>query len=490
MSRRRGGIARAFVASIAATLTLGVASAAADSAADYAAGYELGSEAYQYGIPLLDVDRIVRTGTSVNRPDTRGHAPFNRFSHARELADPRARDVVAPNHDTLYSIAFLDLARRPQVIEIPSNIRRFFTFELVDPWTENFANIGSATGQQKGGDFAIVGPDFKGRLPKGVRRVRSPHDRVWLIGRTYIKNAKDTKRVNRIQDSYGLVPLSKYGKDWKPTYRGPKDKTVDEASIPGLGPGEDPLEFYAALNELMRRFPPPAADQPLLDRLAAIGVGGGELPTNPDTLSGMRDAITEGPANIQAKLVARYIAQANIHNGYLMGDIGHYGTDYELRAITDRVGVGALKPKVAIYAFAQTDRNLGPLSGDSRYVLHLAADQLPVPAQAFWSMTLYDSRVFLFPNPFDRFLINNRTDLNLNPDGSLDLFIQSEEPSQPRQAQNWVPSPPGQGFLVIWRLYQPGAARAGILDGSGWQPPAIMRCDEEGVAADGTRCAL
>jgi hypothetical protein len=450
---------------------LGVA-APANAQTDYDTGYQLGSEAYEYGIPLLDVDRIWRTGTSVSRPDNLGHAPVNQFSHARKLADPDARDVVAPNHDTLYSIAFLDLKKKPEVLEIPANINRFFAFELVSPWTENFANIGSATGQQKGGNFAIVGPDFKGKLPKGVKKVRSPYTRVWLIGRTYIKSEKDTRKVNAIQDSYGLVPLNRYGKDYTPKTTN-KDTTVDSAAIPGLGPGDDPLEFYSALNDLMKKFPPPPADQPELDKLAAIGVGAGALPTNPDTLQGMRDAVTQGPANIQAKLIARYVAESPKHNGWLLGDIGTYGTNYELRAITDKVGVGALSTNVAIYALAQTDRNLAPLTGDTRYVLHLPADQLPVPAKAFWSMTLYDANVFLYPNPFKRYLINDRTNLHYNPDGSLDLYVQANQPSDSQQAQNWLPSPPGAPFKLIFRLYEPGKARAGILDGTGWQPPAI-----------------
>jgi len=457
---------------IACAGLLVVAAPAAAQSTDYETGYQLGSAAYEYGIPIVDTDRIFRTATSVSKPDTKGHAPVNRFSHARKLANPDARDVVAPNHDTLYSMGWLDLSKQPMVIEIPSNIGRFFTFELVSPWTENFANIGSATGQQKGGDFAIVGPDFKGKLPKGVKKVRSPYDRVWLIGRTYIKNEKDAKKVNAIQDSYGLVPLSKYGKDWTPKNHG-NDTTVDTATIPGLGPGDDPLAFYTALNELIQEFPPPAADQPLLDQLAAIGVGSGQLPTNPDVLQGMRDAVTQGPANIQAKLVARYVSESPKHNGWLLGDIGNYGTNYELRAITDKVGVGALSTDVAIYALAQTDRNLAPLTGNTRYVLHLPADQLPVPAKAFWSMTLYDANVFLYPNPFKRYLINDRTDLHYNADGSLDLFVQADEPSDPKQAQNWLPSPPGAPFKLIFRLYEPGKARAGILDGTGWQPPAI-----------------
>ena len=477
---------------VASAALLGFAAPAA-AQSDYESAYALGSQAYEYGIPLVDVDRIWRTGTSVSRPDTKGHAPVNRFSHARKLADAAARDVVAPNHDTLYSIAFLDLSKQPQVLEIPSDINRFFTFELVSPWTENFANVGSATGQQRGGDFAIVGPNFNGKLPKGVKRVSSPYDRVWLIGRTYIKDEQDAKRVNRIQDSYGLVPLSKYGTNWKPKNKGPKDTTVDEATIPGLGPGDDPLEFYSALNGLMRQFPPPAADEPLLKQLAAIGVApGAPMPSaaSEETLRGLRDAVTQGPANIQAKIVARYIAQADLHNGYLLGNIGRYGTDYALRAMTDKVGVGALVPKVAIYAFTQTDRNLAALTGDARYVLHLPADQLPIPAKAFWSMTLYDAQVFLFANPFQRYLINDRTKLHRNRDGSLDLYIQANEPSDPNQAKNWLPSPPGETFRIIWRLYQTEKARAGILDGTGWQPPAIMPCDEAGVAADGTACAL
>jgi hypothetical protein len=104
-------------------------------------------------------------------------------------------------------------------------------------------------------------------------------------------------------------------------------------------------------------------------------------------------------------------------------------------------------------------------------------------------MSLYDANVFFFPNPFHRYLINDRTDLHYNADGSLDLYIQADQPSNPKQAQNWLPSPPGETFRIIWRIYQPGNARAGILDGSGWQPPAILPCGASGIASDGNACA-
>jgi hypothetical protein len=477
----------------AALCLWGAAAAHADAQSDYDNGYALGSQAYEYGIPLLDTDRIFRTNTSVSRSDGKGDAPVNRFSHARKLADAEARDVVAPNHDTLYSIAWLDLSVHPEILHVP-RMNRFFVFELVSPWTENFRNISTATGNQKGGDFAIVGPSFDGELPPGVRAVRSPYNRVWVIGRTYIKGEADTERVNKIQNSYRLLPLSKFGSRYKPPVIKPLDTTVDRPAIPGLGPGDDPLEFYTALGRQMRHFPPPTADQPLLDRLETIGVGTGlnpaaDMTLSADTLRGMRDAVSNGPANIQAKIAARYIAGFGLHNGYLLGDIGHYGTDYELRAITDKVGVGALKPKIAIYAFTQTAHDLSPLDGGSRYVLHIPADQLPVPARAFWSVTMYDAEVFLVPNPFDRYLINDRSDLHYNADGSLDIYVQASQPSDPAQAQNWLPSPASGGFRLIWRLYDTGPARQGILDGSGWQPPAVLPCGGGGVAGTGVACA-
>ena len=181
-----------------------------DAQSDYETGYALGSKAYEYGIPIVDTDRIFRTNTSVSKPDHAGDAPVNQFSHADALAKPENRDVVAPNHDTLYSIAWLNLSRQPQILHVPK-MHRFYVFELVSPWTENFRNIGTITGQQEGGDFAIVGPGFHGKLPRGVTKVKSPYNRVWMIGRTYIKDEADTERVNKIQASYGLQPLKTFG---------------------------------------------------------------------------------------------------------------------------------------------------------------------------------------------------------------------------------------------------------------------------------------
>ena len=137
-----------------------------------------------------------------------------------------------------------------------------------------------------------------------------------------------------------------------------------------------------------------------------------------------------------------------------------------------QIGLGALTSDESIYPLAQVDHTGQDLTGAKRYVMHFDPGQLP-PARAFWSVSLYDLDGFFVPNPIDRYLINDRTDLHFNPDGSLDVYIQHEEPSSPVERQNWLPAPAGD-FRLLMRIYAAKpAAIPGILDGSGWDPPAI-----------------
>ena len=110
---------------IAASLALlgaaGATSASADATSDYNTGYTLGHQAYEYGLPLLDTARVFKTTTSVNVSDGSGDGPVNQFNSFAKLVvpSPDQKTVVAPNEDTLYSIAWLDLSHQPQVIHVP-----------------------------------------------------------------------------------------------------------------------------------------------------------------------------------------------------------------------------------------------------------------------------------------------------------------------------------------------------------------------------------
>ncbi len=415
-----------FAALASATVVLPAPGAPA-ATADYDRGLDLGLRAYEYGVPPLDTNRIFRSSTSVNVPDGLGHGRVNDFSHVRNLAKANEHTVNAPNGDTLYSMAWLNLKHQPQVLHAPPIKGRFWEFEMVDPWTNNFFNVTSAHrklgrgrfGVTNGGNWAVVGPGFHGALPRGVTRVDSRYNRVWVIGRTYLRSRSDLHGVHAIQNRYSITPLSKFGTDWRRRAPGHPDTKPSEATIPGTQPGEDPLGFYAALGREMERFPPPARDDPLLERLRTVGVGKGMDPMNAglsaDTLQGLRDAVTQGPAHVQGALVARYVKHFGDHNGYLIHDLGAWGTHYELRAIGDRVGIGGQRASIATYPFAFTDHALASLSGSNRYVLHIPPSDLPIPARAFWSLTMYDANSFFVPNALDRYLLNDRSNLHEEP---------------------------------------------------------------------------
>lgn len=477
------------------------AGAAADTS-DYNTGLALGTEAYVYGVPLLDTERIFTSGTSVNAPNGNGFGPVNEFSSIGSLANASERTVVAPNNDTPYSIAWLDLRARPEVLHAPPIHHRFWEFELVDPWTNNFYNITSIPtplgpgdyGVTGGGNWAVVPPGFKGVLPHGVTRINSPYTRVWVIGRTFVSDPSDLMNVRRIQNQYSITPLSEFGTSYKPKRPRHVVRNPTEAQIPGTEPGENPLAFYAALGREMLKFPPPAADRPLLRRLRAVGIGPGLSPAdahlNAVTLQGLRDAIAQGPTKVLGALLALYHKGFKEHDGYLIGDLGHWGTDYTLRAIGDRVGVGGQRANIATYPFALVDDTMAPLTGSERYVLHIPKSRLPIPVSAFWSLTMYNAKSFFVANPIDRYLLNDLSHLRRNPDGSIDIYVQHARPTDAAQVSNWLPAPgPGAGFRLIWRLYGLGQALEGVLDGAGWQPPLIAPCDASGRAADGTPCA-
>jgi hypothetical protein len=475
--------------------------AAAGPMADYSRGLALGTEAYQYGVPLLDTQRVFTLSTRVAAcsPVT-GHGPVNQFCNVRNLVTAADRTVVAPNNDTLYSVAWLNLSKQPQVLHAPAIQNRFWEFELLDPWTNNFYNITSAQLQMgagrfrvtRGGNWAVVGPGFKGKLPKGLIRVESKYNRVWVIGRTYVGGPSDLAAVHQIQNGYSVVPLSRFGKPYKPPpVKGGGGSGA--VTIPGTLPGEDPLDFYAALGNEMLMFPPPAADQPLLTQLRAIDVGAGLNPEHDANLSaallsGMKAAVRQGPSKVISAFLAIYLQQFAKHNGYFVRDLGDWGTDYLARAVGDRVGLGGQRASIATYPFALFDDTKAALTGSKRYVLHIARGGLP-PVKAFWSLTMYNSNSFFVPNPLRRYLINGLSALHANPDGSIDIYIQHEEPTNPQQVSNWLPAP-ALGFRLIWRLYDLGAATPGVLNGTGWQPPAIQPCNPTtGVGSLGTACA-
>ncbi len=459
-------LATAALSAAALSLLAGCSSAHTPSAYDQA--YDVGLQAYTYGLPLLVTNATFQTMTSVNVTNGQGFGPVNQFNSVRTLNNPKSTAVVAPGASALSSIAWLDLTAEPQVLHVPEVKDHDFVLALLDPYTEDLRNLGTAHSTPPG-DYLIAPPGSTAKTPAGTERIDVDYTRIWVIGSTELKGPDDVPNVNAIQDGYTLTPLSRFGTDYTPPAPSTKDTTVDTHALP------TGMAFLDTLGQQLKQFPPPAADKPQLATLATMGIGPGTTPSkdsslSADTVRGLTDAIAAGPAQVQADTKAVSTESATTHNGYFLGGFGSYGTDYQLRAVVAVMGLGAFTSDQTIFATTFTDTTGSALDGSSAYTMHLPPAP---PAREGWTVTVYTTKGALIPNALNRYNLAAASTLTKNADGSIDVYVQATQPTDPAKTRNWLPVASGQGFEVIWRLMAPPPdAIDGILDGTGWQPPA------------------
>ncbi len=425
----------------------------------------IADEAYLYTYPLVLLDVTALAVTNVAAPT--GHsAPMNQFARLDVLPDAHFKTVVLPNVDTLYTSAFLDLAKEPIVLHVPDTHDRYYLMPMLDAYTNVFASPGKRTTGTQAHDFAIVGPGWRGRLPPNVTRLDAPTSRVWVLGRTQINGKSDLPAVTALTKLYTLTPLSSFGRSYKPPRNGAVDARLDmKTPPPEIVAALDDKAFFERAAVVLAAQPPPTRDRAALARFEKIGLGPGHFAPSPAALHAIDGAGTRGTERMRSQLAA---LGRNADGWRMATNLGEYGTRYLVRATVARAALGANLPGDAVYPSAQLDADRAPLNGGNRYVLHFAKGQEP-PVNAFWSLTMYGSDGYLVANPIDRFAIGDRDKLVRNADGSLDIWIQHDAPTG-ATAANWLPAPDGP-FQLLLRMYWP---KAPILDGK-WSPPPIKK---------------
>src|SRR5262245_30776641 len=123
--------------------------------------FKIGTEAYVYGYPLVTMEITRRVMTNVAVPKGT-HAPMGQFMLMRTYPDASFKDVTAPNADTLYSTAWLDLAREPYIFSLPNQKDRYYLMPMLDGWTTVFQVPGQRTTGDQAQTYAITGPNWKG----------------------------------------------------------------------------------------------------------------------------------------------------------------------------------------------------------------------------------------------------------------------------------------------------------------------------------------
>jgi hypothetical protein len=451
----------------------GLASAPAGAADDPPTGAEaaaLATDAYVYGYPLVTTEYTRRVMTNTAAPKGT-HAPMGQFVRMRAYPDAKFRDVTAPNADTLYSTAWLDLAKEPYVLSLPDLGDRYFLMPMLDGWTNVFEVPGTRTTGNKAQAYAVTGPGWKGALPPGVKELKSPTDTVWILGRTYCTGTpEDYKACHAVMDRYDLRPLSAYGRAYTPP-AGRVDPAVDmKTAVREQVNKLDGAAYFGLLAGLMKTNPPAAADAPMVAKLARLGVVPGRAFDPAKLPPAVAKAVADAPTAGVARIMGHFKAAGTLENGWTFTTkAGVYGTDYLQRAFITAIGLGANRPQDAVYPTSEVDADGKKYSGANRYVLHFDKGQTP-PANAFWSVTMYDKDYFFVDNPLNRYTVSPRNDLRYNPDGSLDVYIQAESPGAGKES-NWLPAPRGE-FVLMMRLYYPKETPPSILDGS-WKIPPV-----------------
>src|SRR5438128_11925139 len=168
-------------------ICLGIAASGVSRAADDPKAVEVDGiavEAYVYAYPLVTVELTRRRLTNVVASDGT-KAPMGQFARLRKYPDASYRDVTAPNADTLYTYAYLDVSKEPWVVSIPDLKGRFAVFSLFDGWTTVFADPGKRTTGTGAQTFAITGPGWSGTLPPGVKEYKSATEIALFDGKIY-----------------------------------------------------------------------------------------------------------------------------------------------------------------------------------------------------------------------------------------------------------------------------------------------------------------
>jgi len=432
----------------------------------------MAAEAFIWGSALVAATRLRQ---NLTRPDdplvarlpTSGGAALNRLGHQRQLSDPTFDVGVAPNVDTLYSLAWVDLASGPFVLETPDFADRYYTFQLAHADTSCEQSLGQRTHGSQLPPLLIHGPDFEGPLVEGALPTASRTRYFMIAGRLLIRpgDAADAEAVAALQRQVRIRPLASYTADSDEPTPVPQQRVLPTAEdVDDLR-----LLFLHQLGSVILEGGLTQEERPMVDRFAGLGLSL-DRGFTPAALS--EDEIVEIAAGLQdgdAAVDRRVSALGTSVNGWSINLQGpRFGSDFRLRAAVARNQIYVVPVEEAVYPLATTSGSGDLLDGRHRYRLELPTP----PVSAFWSLTVYRKPGRLVANPIDRYAIGDRTPgLERDPDGGVRVLLQHDPPA-PADLANWLPVPDGQ-FHLLMRLYAP---HTDVLQGR-WFPPPIEQLD-------------
>ncbi|MGC4016480.1 MAG: DUF1214 domain-containing protein [Luteolibacter sp.] len=417
---------------------------------------------YNRRLISVPVKESVRTGPLIA-------APLNQLTMLTDYIDPEERAVACPNQDVVYGLGMLALEVSPVVIQVPDFGDRFWVYQIVNLRSDSFVQLGAMYGT-KPGFYLLVGPNWQGEVPKGITKVFRSSTNTGLVAPRIFQDdtPEDKQAIQTPLKGVLMYPLAEYDG---------KLKTKDWSNIPHLPapPAGSEESKWVFPDKLADQLPVVLADAPPLPgeeaRYAQVQAVLQAIKDDPK----LKAAFTAGAQEADDLLVKplfqfRNYGQQLPHHWSTISNESAFGTDYFTRTAVAKSNILVNSPNETKYFYQDLDMGGQRLSSSHRYTVTFPKDGTP-PVHGFWSLSIYNEHHFFVANAINRFSVGtkNKT-LKFAADGSLTIYVQTEEPKDPDQRANWLPAPAGDFSLYV-RAYWP---KPPVTDGS-WTPPAVQR---------------
>jgi DNA sulfur modification protein DndE len=427
-----------------------------DNEAKTRLGENIGVQAYIYSIPIVRemlfrnkfssmVANAQKANKQVFSKNANDGVNANELVHLRVLTNHQFESGVTPNVDTQYSPAFIDVSAGPVVFTVPK-VDRYHSVQITDAYLENVHYLGGTHKEDYDGNYLLVKPNWKGKTPKNIAKViEMPTDVGFLLLRILNTTEKgDTKLVNALQDKFHMQSLEAFLGNGKDIYPLLKREPIPKG-----------IEFYNSMLHYVRSYPDLKNEQNFWFLMKQIGIDKEEAidfnDADPAIKKGLLQAIPKAKEILSWKARTRGYKSKTNWNIDPVG--GSYNGDIMARAEGAVQGFVVHDADQCQYFHTYYDKDGDPLLGGNTYQIHFNKNQLH-QAEAFWSIVAYDAEYNLVPRKDFHYAVSDRTDgLVYNEDGSLTIYIQSEEPVGKKN--NWVPTPKEGIFKLNFRNYIP-----------------------------------
>ena len=429
---------------------------------------QIAKDAYIYGFPIV-VNYTTMHTQAIDTASKDYRAPFNTIGRTKSVATPDDKFVVTPNSDTPYSFLWADLRAEPVVITVPKIEKgRYYTGQMIDLYTFNFAYLGSRAFGNDGGLFLLAGPGWSGDTPKGIKAViRCETQFAYVLFRTQLFNLADLPSVIKIQAGYDAKPLSAFLGTPPPPVAPPiswPKPTEDTLTTPAL---------FTYLNFMLQFCPTHPSETQLMQRFAALNIGAGKTFDMSALSQDQQKAVLDGIADAGNDLAAlmKKINDDTVRSSEVFGTREFMKNNYLYRFAGAKLGLYGNSGEEAIYLAYFVDATGAPADASKRdFTLTFPKGGMP-PAHAFWSATMYDGKTqLLVANPLNRYLLNSTMlkSFKYGSDGSLTVYVSKNSPGPDKQP-NWLPAPDGPFYLVL-RMYMPAPE---VINGTWKKPPLV-----------------